>query len=121
MDEVNTGSQEQAQGISQISQAIVQMEQVTQRTAASAEESAAAAEELNAQSEALKVVVKHLTALVGGGGAAGGAATRDRGRKYAQPPAPDAATYRGNHAAQTAVETQAFPLDDDFGDPGARS
>jgi methyl-accepting chemotaxis protein len=67
MDEVNLGSQEQAQGIEQIGKAIAQMEQVTQSTAAASEESASAAEELNAQSEALKGLVKRLTAMVGGG------------------------------------------------------
>ena len=47
------------------------MDEVTQQTAASAEESASAAEELNAQSESLKDVIERLTAMVGGGGAAG--------------------------------------------------
>ena len=67
VDEVTLGSEEQSRGLDQIAKAISQMEQVTQTTAANAEESAAAAEELNAQSEALKDVVVHLNAMVGGG------------------------------------------------------
>jgi methyl-accepting chemotaxis protein len=65
VDEVNTGSQEQARGLEQISKAIIQMEQVTHKAAANAEESASAAEELNAQSETQKQVVERLTVLVG--------------------------------------------------------
>ena len=72
VDEVYSGSQEQARGLEQIGRALTQMEQVTQRTAANAEESAAAAEELNAQSETLKDIVDRLTAMVGGGQTAGG-------------------------------------------------
>ena len=67
VDEVEVSSQEQAQGIDQISKAVAQMDQVTQRTAASAEESASASEELNAQSRAMLAVVERLQALVGSG------------------------------------------------------
>ncbi len=69
VDEVNSGSQQQAHGIEQIGTAISQMEEVTQRTAATAEESASAAEELNAQSDTLRRIVERLTAMVGAGGA----------------------------------------------------
>lgn len=65
VDEVNSGSREQARGIEQIGKAIVQMEQVTQGAAASAQQSAAAAQELTAQSESLKDIVNRLTAMVG--------------------------------------------------------
>jgi methyl-accepting chemotaxis protein/methyl-accepting chemotaxis protein-1 (serine sensor receptor) len=65
VDQVSTGSSQQAQGTVQISRAITQMEQVTQQTAANAEEGAAAAEELTAQSGALKEIVVRLTELVG--------------------------------------------------------
>jgi methyl-accepting chemotaxis protein/methyl-accepting chemotaxis protein-1 (serine sensor receptor) len=64
VDQVNTGSREQARGIEQIGKAISQMEHVTQLTAANAEESAAAAAELKAQSEAMKGTVASLSALV---------------------------------------------------------
>ena len=66
IDDVNAGSQQQAQGIDQIAKAITQMEQVTQEAAASAEESASAAEELSAQSETLKEIVHRLSGMVGG-------------------------------------------------------
>jgi methyl-accepting chemotaxis protein len=64
VDQVNTGSRQQARGIEQIGKAIAQMEHVTQLTAANAEESAAAAAELKAQSEAMKGTVASLSALV---------------------------------------------------------
>jgi methyl-accepting chemotaxis protein/methyl-accepting chemotaxis protein-1 (serine sensor receptor) len=66
VEEVNSGSQEQARGIEQIGKAILQMQQVTQTTAANAEECAAAAEELNAQSAALKATVSRIRVMVGG-------------------------------------------------------
>ena len=66
VDDVNHGSQEQANGIEQIGKAIVQMQQVTHQTAASAEESAAAAEELSAQVVVMKESVQELLLLVGG-------------------------------------------------------
>jgi methyl-accepting chemotaxis protein len=66
VDEVKTGSHEQARGLEQVSKAIVQMERVTQSTAASAEEGASAAEELTSQSVALKEIVGRLTVMVEG-------------------------------------------------------
>jgi len=65
VDAVSVASQEQAQGIDQVSQAIAQMEKVTQATAATAEQSAAASEELSAQAAASMQVVARLEALVG--------------------------------------------------------
>ena len=65
VDEMSTGSAQQANGTEQISRAIEQMERVTQQTAASAEESAAAAQELTAQSETLREIMDRLTELVG--------------------------------------------------------
>jgi methyl-accepting chemotaxis protein len=65
VDEMSTGSVQQASGTEQIARAIGQMERVTQQTAASAEESAAAAEELTAQSHALREIMDRLTDLVG--------------------------------------------------------
>jgi methyl-accepting chemotaxis protein len=67
MDDVSTGSQEQARGMEQITKAIAQMEQVTQSTAAAAEESASASEELSTQADGLRGVVETLTLMVGGG------------------------------------------------------
>ncbi len=67
VDEVSSASNQQAQGIDQVTQAVSQMEKVTQTTAATAEESAAASEELNAQAEASIQVVGVLQRLVDGG------------------------------------------------------
>jgi methyl-accepting chemotaxis protein len=68
VDEVSAASQQQTQGIDQVSKAIAQLEQLTQQTAANSEESAAASEELNAQAEMTMTIVTRLQALVRGGG-----------------------------------------------------
>jgi methyl-accepting chemotaxis protein len=62
--EISTASQEQTQGVIQISKAVSQMEQVTQSIASNAEESAAASEELNAQAENMKQIVGDLNYFV---------------------------------------------------------
>jgi methyl-accepting chemotaxis protein len=64
--DVSAASQQQAQGVDQISQAMAGMEKVTQTTAVTAEESAAASEQLSAQAETSMRVVRQLEALVGG-------------------------------------------------------
>jgi len=72
--EIAAASQEQAQGIGQVSTAVSEMDRVVQQNAANAEESAAAAEQMNAQAEQMKGFVKDLVGLVGGysnGGSAG--------------------------------------------------
>ena len=66
VEQVNSGSLQQAQGITELSEALSQMEQVTHQTAASAEQGAAAAEELSAYSEALQQVVRSLSQMVSG-------------------------------------------------------
>jgi len=63
-------SEEQAQGVDQVSTAVTQMDQVTQQNASAAEESASASEELAAQAEAVKSMVNEMVALVGGSKAA---------------------------------------------------
>jgi methyl-accepting chemotaxis protein len=63
--EVATASNEQSQGLAQISTTISQMDTITQSNAASAEETASAAEELNAQSEELRDSSMQLASLVG--------------------------------------------------------
>jgi methyl-accepting chemotaxis protein len=57
LSEITIASNEQAQGIDQISEALNQIDQVTQSNTASAEESASAAEELSAQAQQLKGIV----------------------------------------------------------------
>ncbi|MFZ5496182.1 MAG: methyl-accepting chemotaxis protein [Verrucomicrobiota bacterium] len=63
--QIATASQEQSQGIGQVTTAISQMDQLTQSNAGNAEETAAAAEELDAQAQALKGLVGDLQKLVG--------------------------------------------------------
>lgn len=66
IDEIETASQEQAQGIDQINKAVVEMDTVVQRNAAGAEEAASAAEELSAQAAEMKGHVKDLTTVIRG-------------------------------------------------------
>jgi methyl-accepting chemotaxis protein len=66
VDDVSGASQQQTQGIGQVSTAIGQLEELTQRTAANSEECAAASEELNTQAEVTMTVVARLQAFVGG-------------------------------------------------------
>jgi hypothetical protein len=63
---ISTASQEQSDGIDQVSKAVHNMDQVTQHNASSAEETASASEELAAQAQSLMGQVKMLTAMVGG-------------------------------------------------------
>jgi len=81
--DIATASQEQTQGLGQISQAMSQMDHVTQSNASSAEESAAAAEELNAQSLTMLDNVGELLRLVGGAKAVASRATQHSTRKPA--------------------------------------
>jgi methyl-accepting chemotaxis protein len=86
VDDVSGASQQQNDGIGQVTQAITQMEKVTQNTAATAEESAAASEELNAQAENTMAVVTRLQDLVGGGQVRG-QVSAPRPARVATPPA----------------------------------
>jgi len=64
--EITAASQEQAQGVDQISKAVAEMDKVVQQNAANAEESAAAAEQMSAQSEEMRGFVNQLFMLVSG-------------------------------------------------------
>jgi methyl-accepting chemotaxis protein len=64
--EISAASDEQAQGIEQISKAVSEMDKVVQQNSANAEESAAASEEMSAQAVQMKQFVGGLVALVGG-------------------------------------------------------
>ena len=68
IDEIAQATQEQSQGIGQVTGSVSKMETVTQANAATAEETAAAAEELNSQSHMLKESVGHLRQLTEGSG-----------------------------------------------------
>jgi methyl-accepting chemotaxis protein len=63
--EIATASDEQSQGIHQVTTAVSQMDQVTQSTASSAEETAAAAEELTAQASVMRDTVGQLMKFIG--------------------------------------------------------
>jgi methyl-accepting chemotaxis protein len=65
--EISSASQEQAQGVGEVSKAMSQLDQVTQENAATSEEAASAAEELSAQAESLKGVVQVLIQAIKGG------------------------------------------------------
>ena len=64
--EISTATNEQAQGVDQISTAVAQMDKVTQANAANSEECASASEELSAQAETLQGMVHELIGLVTG-------------------------------------------------------
>jgi methyl-accepting chemotaxis protein len=64
--QIVVGSNEQAQGITQVNAAVGQMEHVTQSTAASAEESASLAQTLDAQARNMKNTIAGLVKLVSG-------------------------------------------------------
>lgn len=66
--EVAAASDEQSQGIDQVSTSVAQMDKVTQNNAANAEESASASEELSGQAQNLNSMVMELLAIVGGKG-----------------------------------------------------
>ncbi|MBK8000337.1 MAG: hypothetical protein IPK15_16850 [Verrucomicrobia bacterium] len=65
--EIASASQEQSQGINQITASVSQMDKVTQDSAGSAEESATAAAELRAQADVLRESIEDLVLLVGQG------------------------------------------------------
>jgi hypothetical protein len=64
--EVSAASEEQANGIDQITTAMAEMDKITQSTAANAEESASSSQELSAQSRELREIVDLLVQVVGG-------------------------------------------------------
>ncbi len=64
--EIAVASQEQSQGIDQVSRAVSDMDQVTQANAATAEETSAAANELSSQAAQLKGIISELTHMVSG-------------------------------------------------------
>ncbi len=69
IEEISAASQEQAQGIEQVSRAVSQMDQVTQQNAANAEESASSGQELTRQAAITRAAVDQLKAILHGGSA----------------------------------------------------
>ncbi len=66
INEISAASQEQLQGIEQITKTMGQMEINTQQTAQNAEESASIAEELSSQAESIKLIVQKLSEIISG-------------------------------------------------------
>ena len=64
--EISVASQEQAQGVAEITKAMGQLGQMTQINSATSEQCASAAEELSAQAEALKNAVAQLVTTING-------------------------------------------------------
>ena len=64
--EISQSSEQQADGVSQITSAIAAMENDTQKTASVAEENAASAFELRSQAESMQTVVAGLARMVDG-------------------------------------------------------
>ena len=67
IQEIAAASNEQTEGIGQVTNAVGQMDKIVQQNAANAEESASAAEQMKGQSNQLKKFVGDLVALVRGG------------------------------------------------------
>ena len=82
---IASASNEQSEGIRQVSTAVSEMDKVTQSNAASAEESAAAALELNSQADALKAALSKMLHLMAGAKAA---AENDADSTSTPPPPP---------------------------------
>jgi len=68
IEEIAAASQEQAQGLNQVSTAVAEMDRVVQSNAANSEESASAAEQMKAQAGHMKGLVSELNIMVGGNG-----------------------------------------------------
>ncbi|MBC7714515.1 MAG: methyl-accepting chemotaxis protein [Rhizobacter sp.] len=64
--EISVASQEQAQGVAEITKAMGQLDQMTQQNSATSEQCASAAEELSAQAESLKNAVSQLILTING-------------------------------------------------------
>jgi methyl-accepting chemotaxis protein len=81
-NEIATASEEQSNGISQISKAMNQLDQTTQVNAASSEEAAASAEELSAQAISLSNVVLVLEETIKGSRAGASATAETSGANF---------------------------------------
>ena len=64
--EIAASSQDQTQGIGQISKSVAEMDKAMQANSTSAEETASASEELNSQAESISDMANQLMALIGG-------------------------------------------------------
>ena len=100
--EMAAASNEQAQGIAQISQGLGQIDQVTQQNTATAEETAAAAEELSGQADELR-------SLIGQFKLKGAEGRSQRPEARGQKARGQKAEARGQRAALPAAKAEAKP------------
>jgi len=105
--EIASASNEQSQGISQVSTAVAEMDRVTQSNAAGAEESASAAEELNAQAEVLKETVGQLQQLIGGGQTSAGSPRSESASSDAREKTRAGRPNKRNSSQHTSYSTEA--------------
>ncbi|HVU23582.1 MAG TPA: methyl-accepting chemotaxis protein [Opitutus sp.] len=111
VSDVAQASNEQRQGIEQVTTAASQMDQITQANAANAEETASASEELNAQALCLKDVVGELMRLVGGANRTATPAAAHRSAPAAARPA--TVIRNAAPAASPAPAAKPAAIDDD--------
>ena len=113
--EIASASNEQAQGIGQISEALGQIDQVTQSNTASAEESAAASEELSGQAVQLKGMLSKFT-LVNSGNSQNRGPALSTSRKSSPQSKETWGEKDSSHRNNSPVSQAAVILDDgDFG------
>lgn len=116
INEVSAASEEQAQGIDQVTNAVAQMDRVTQQTAANAQASAAASDDLSSQSRELGEMVDLLAGIVGG--AKTSSLTRTALGEPPRPAQRESKVYLREAAAakperrRIPAERRKFPLDD---------
>jgi X-X-X-Leu-X-X-Gly heptad repeat protein len=121
--EIAAASNEQAQGIGQISSTVTEMDEIVQQNSANSEESASASEEMNAQAEQMRGFVQDLIGIVGGSanGQAKLADTRVKLKKTVTDKALTAPVRKKrnkvvvNNSKEINPE-QIIPMDDDFVD-----
>jgi hypothetical protein len=81
VNEIAAASEEQAQGVEQVSKAVSDMDQVVQKNAANADASAAASDDLKAEAEDMNGFVEELITMVGSSNSSGRRDARTRGKK----------------------------------------
>jgi len=111
MSEIALSSEQQNQGIEQVTTAVGEMDQLTQQNAANSEESASAAEELSSQAEEMQSMVAGFQLTDGSGGSVKGIRDRrskDRSRAEGGSRGPSAKAH-----APAVNPAAAIPFDDE--------
>jgi len=107
--EIAAASNEQAQGIDQVSKAVAEMDGIVQRNAAQAEESASASVALSGQAEETSHYVGELVVLVNGSNHAANGKGENGGRVKGRREATVAATAGREAAAMRVLPTAEKP------------